>query len=170
MVLPFRHSLSFSKIRRLTPGLGVLAVTVLYAQVAAALPEIPGEMRDVMGLECTPTCLLCHTTEAGGSDNMNAFGKTMKTQTVQAPNVGVKAVFGPEGSAWESNFDKDMYSDAAEIVNNTDPASTADTGICSDAIYGCGAQVAPGATPFVSGWGLLAALGVAVALVRQLRA
>jgi MYXO-CTERM domain-containing protein len=167
MVLPVRHLLALSKIRRLSLCLVVLAVAVLHAPIAAAVETIPGNMRDVMGLECTPTCLLCHTRETGGADYLNEFGVEMGLQTVQAP-AGVKAVFGPEGTAYDSDFDKDGVSDAEEIIVNTDPRSTADTGICSDATYGCGAQVAPGGTPpFVSGWGLLAALGVAALLLRQ---
>lgn len=169
MLLPFRHSLTLSALRRLALCLVVLGVTVLHAPVATALPEIPGDMRELMGLECTPTCLLCHTEETGGADNMNDYGLFMAEKGVEGP-AGFQAMFGPDGIAFETDTDEDMVSDGDEIIANTDPRSTADTGICSDASYGCGAQVAPGGTPFVSGWGLLAALAVAAACLRQLRA
>src|SRR6187431_1651991 len=145
MVLPFRHLLALSKLRHLALCLGVLTVSVLYAPVAAASPHVPGDIRDVLGLDCTPSCLLCHTVETGGAENMNGYGKSVTG--VQGPG-GVEYVFGvPDVTGFKSDYDKDLTSDADEIIANTDPRSPADTGICSDATYGCGAQVAPGGTP-----------------------
>jgi len=168
MVLPFRHLFALSKLRHLALCLGTLTVTVLYAPVAAAIPELPGEIRDILGLDCTPSCLLCHKVEAGGEGTLNGYGESVKG--VQGPG-GAERVYGfPDGTGFKTDYDKDLEFDANELIDNTDPRTTAKTGICSDATYGCGAQVAPGGTPFVSGWGLVAALGVAVALARQLRA
>src|SRR5688500_17737166 len=103
MLLPFRHSLTLSKLRGLALGLVVLGVAVLYAPVAAAVETIPGDMREVMDLDCTPTCLLCHTEETGGKDNMNDYGKEMAENGVEGP-AGFQAMFGPGGTAYESNF------------------------------------------------------------------
>jgi len=158
--------------RILAPGVVVFGLSVFSASTAAARIEFPEEMREVMQLDCNPTCLLCHTTETGGKANLNGYGKMLKNTEgfgVHLPN-GIERVFGEDGAASMVDTDGDLTNDRQEIINNTDPRTEEEVGVCSEAIYGCGAaQVAPGATPRTSAWAVVAALGVALLLLRQLR-
>lgn len=157
--------------RRIVPCLAVVAAAVLDPSVSAALDTVPGELKEVLQLECTPTCLLCHTDEDGGLNDLNDFGIRMGVEGVNNPMVGVEGVFGANGTIVTENIDVDMdgVNDRQEIIDNTSPSTKEAVGICSDAVYGCSAQVAPGETPRTSTWGLFAALGVAALLLRQVR-
>ena len=161
-----------TKVQRIVLCLAVGAGSLLAPRAGVALETIPGEMKEVMQLDCTPTCLLCHTDEDGGRDDLNDFGIQMSGLGITTPAVGVEGVFGENGSVVTQNIDvdKDGINDRTEILDNTSPNTPEEVGICSDAIYGCGAaQVAPGSTPRTSAWGVVAALGVAALLLRQLR-
>lgn len=155
-----------AKLRRFAGSLA-LSAFVLYAQAAAARPEYPLEIKDTLQLDCAPTCLMCHTTMDGGGDNLNNYG----TQNGIGIVNGIPAFYAVDGPASMRNtdMDKEGVMDRDEIIANTDPGSIEPVGICSDAVYGCGAQVAPGRTAPTSAWGLVAALGVAALLLRQLR-
>ena len=169
-VAPFRHPRLAAVVRRLAPGLAAIAVTVCYTRVGAALPEVPGDMKEVMQLDCTPSCLLCHTDEDGGKEDVNAYGETVAGV---AAMDGVEKVFGESGEAVTKplDYDKDGKNDRDEIILNTDPRTLEDVSVCNDAVYGCGAaQMAPGSTPSTSAWALVAALGVVAFLLRQVRA
>jgi len=158
-------------LRRLAPCLAILGLGVFGAGTAAARTEFPEEMREAMQLDCNPTCLLCHTSETGGKAYLNGYGKMLQDEPfgIQGPN-GVERVFGDGGEASKVDTDGDKTNDRQEIINNTDPRTDEDVGVCSDAIYGCGAaQVAPGATPETSAWAVVAGLGVALLLLRQVR-
>jgi len=150
----------------------VFGLSVFSASTAVARTEFPEEMREVMQLDCNPTCLLCHTSETGGKENLNVYGTMLKEDDmfgIHLPN-GVEKVFKEGGPASMIDYDGDMVNDRQEIINNTDPRTEDEVAICSDAIYGCGAaQIAPGATPGTSMWGVAAALGLALLLLRQLR-
>lgn len=160
-VTPFRHVL---------PVLAVITAVMLQARVGAASQNFPGEIRDTLQLECTPTCLLCHKSLEGGSENLNAYGEDAReNRLIQATPAGF---YASDGYAATNDFDMDEAgkSDRDEIIDNTDPSSTEDLPICSEAIYGCGAaQMAPGGTPRTSVWALVAAFGVAALLLRQVR-
>lgn len=149
----------------------VFGLAVFSASTAAARPEFPEEMREVMQLDCNPTCLLCHTTETGGKDALNGYGTKLKGDPFRIGlSGGIERVFGENGLAGGEDTDGDGTNDLQEVRNNSDPRTKDEVAICSDAIYGCGAaQIAPGATPGTSVWGVAAALGVALLLLRQLR-
>ena len=160
-VTPFWHVL---------PVLAVITAVMLHAREGAASQHFPGEIRETLQLDCTPTCLLCHKSLEGGSENLNAYGEDARENRLimQTPAV----FYGADGYASTSNFDEDEEgkNDRDEIIANTDPSSTEDLPICSEAIYGCGAaQMAPGGTPRSSVWALVAAFGVAALLLRQVR-
>lgn len=147
--------------------LAIVALGTLQAQMAAARPEHPGEIQETLQLDCAPTCLLCHNTMEGGGDNLNEYGASVGIPII---NGGIAGVYAPDGQSATADFDEDGKFDRDEIIANTTPNSKEDFGICSDAVYGCGAaQMAPGETPRTSAWGLVAALGVAALLLRQLR-
>lgn len=161
-VTPFWHVL---------PVLAVVSAVTFHARESAASQNFPGEIRETLQLDCTPTCLLCHKTMEGGSENLNAYGLDARENRLimQTPAV----FYSETGYAATANFDEDEAgkSDRQEIIDNTDPSSTEDLPICSEAIYGCGAaQMAPGGTPRTSLWALVAAFGVAAFLLRQVRA
>jgi len=167
----FRASAASLKLRSFVPGLALALVALLAPRVGNALPEIPGEMKDVMQLDCTPTCLLCHTDEDGGEEDLNPYGREMLKFRVTLDN-GVATVWGPTGYAATSDFDHDGVMDRDEIIANTDPRTTDTAAICNDAVYGCFAQVAPGSrkgAPAASPWALVSALSVAALLLRLLR-
>ncbi|HEY6723532.1 MAG TPA: hypothetical protein VI197_05845 [Polyangiaceae bacterium] len=162
--------MAIAPVRHLLPVFAFFATVMLQAHEGAASQNFPGEIRDTLQLDCTPTCLLCHKSLEGGSENLNAYGEDASKNrlVMQTPAV----FFAADGYAATSNFDKDSEgkTDRDEIIANTDPSSTADLPICSEAIYGCGAaQMAPGGTPRTSLWALVAACGVAAFLLRQLR-
>ncbi|HEU5073828.1 MAG TPA: hypothetical protein VFU02_06640 [Polyangiaceae bacterium] len=149
----------------------MVATLLLQAPPSAARPEYPEQMQGAMGLDCAPTCLLCHTVETGGADYINTYGNSLLKPNIGLGN-GIEHVFGENGTIAMGNIDADMdgMNDRDEIIANTDPRTTEDVGVCSDAVYGCGAaQMAPGKTPRTSAWGIVAALGVAALLLRQLR-
>lgn len=159
---PFRHVL---------PVVAVVSAVILHAREGAASPNYPQEIRDTLQLDCNPTCLLCHKSMEGGSDNLNAYGEDAKANRIvmQTP----AKFYAEDGYAATNNFDMDPMgkTDRDEIIANTDPSSTDDGAVCSEAIYGCGAaQMAPGGTPSTSIWALVAAFGVAAFLLRQVRA
>lgn len=165
------------KLRCLAPCLATAVTVLLQASAGAARPEFPGEMKDTMQLDCTPACLLCHTVEEGGAENLNQYGLHTISQGITVGG-GPKAVFAESGPAavcaegadpTSCDFDSDGTSDRDEIILNTDPRTEEKVAVCSDAVYGCGAQVAPGNTAPASPWAALAALGVAAFLLRQLR-
>lgn len=149
----------------------IAASFVLAANVGHASERIPGELKDELGLGCTPTCLLCHTVLTGGAEFLNPFGQSMDKAGLLAGAAGVNRVFGTDGSGWMSDFDMDGVVDAQELLDNTDPSvpgPDADP-ICSDVTYGCAASVAPHAPASPSGWAVGLALGVALVLWRQRR-
>lgn len=163
---------AFVKVQRSVLCLALVVGTLLAPRVASALDTIPGEIKEVMQLACVPTCLLCHTDEDGGRNDLNSFGARMGAEGITNQVVGVEGVFGEAGKIVVENIDVDGdgVNDREEILANQSPNTKEAVGICSDAIYGCGAaQMAPGGTPRTSVWGLVAALGVAALLLRQLR-
>lgn len=166
----FTALLASVKSARVAVCIAAAMVVLLQARVGAASRRFPRDLRETLQLDCTPTCLLCHKTMDGGYNNLRPYGEWVKTGKLL--QQGVDVYFAPDGPASMSNFDMDKegVSDRDEIIANTDPGTTEPVAICSDAIYGCGAsQVAPGATPRTSAWGVAAALGLAVLLLRQLR-
>lgn len=171
LVRPLRHLLASSTptFRRFAACFALVLVA-LCPREGAATEEFPAIVRDTLQLDCTPTCLLCHKSLDGGADNMNSYGVwAAGHKLIQLGPAGYYAE--DSGPTMERlDFDKDGVTDRDEIIANTTPSSDENYGICSDAIYGCGAaQMAPGGTPRTSVWGLVAALGVAALLLRQLR-
>jgi MYXO-CTERM domain-containing protein len=51
---------------------------------AAAWPEFPGYLQNILKMDCAPSCLLCHTDPEGGRDNVKGTGLTDEIP----PNVG----------------------------------------------------------------------------------
>lgn len=164
---PRRHR-SLARSSSLWVPVLIAAILVFVPRVGHALERYPGDLKDELALGCTPTCLTCHTVLTGGAEFLNPFGAAMKSQGLSG-DVGVHRVFQEGGSASMTDFDMDSVSDRQEIIDNTDPGSPDNDPICSDAVYGCGARVAPHAPNPKSGWAIGLALGVALLLWRQRR-
>jgi hypothetical protein len=155
---------------------GVVAgLAVMFSTgVAQASPEFPEEIQELLALDCTPACVLCHRTPEGGLNNIREpFGAYIQGLGVflDLPAAFAAAEQDPNGDS-----DMDGINDVAEIRANTNPnmADTPDNPsdpICAAAEYGCGARIAPsrGSAAVDKGWSLLAALGVALLLLRQRR-
>ena len=154
----------------LVAGLAVMFST----RTAEASDTFPGEIQELLSLDCTPACILCHTTPDGGVGTMREpFGTYMREKGAFTLGVDVALAAAVQEN---HDADDDGANDVAEIEANTNPnvADTPDNPsdpICSEAEYGCGARIAParGSAPADKGWSLLAALGVVVLLLRQRR-
>ena len=154
--------------RSLQIFIGCMTLGVL-STPAGARPEYPAEVQEGIGLDCTPSCLLCHTILEGGLEYLNPYGGSLIAA------IGRKGAAQAVLDSAQSHSDDDGIPDLEEIYANTDPSTPNKPGegdpICSAAQYGCGARIAPlsGSALADKGWSLLAALGVAMLLFRQRR-
>ena len=141
------------------------------APAARASDVFPGQLQEMLGLDCTPVCTTCHLTQAGGSGTMKEpFGTYVAS--LGYPRL-VADFAGTMAAAATHDADGDTLFDLDEISANTDPGSIENGQICADARYGCGAQIAPGsrgAAPNAPDWaGLWAAAAVAGLLIVKRR-
>lgn len=161
---------------------------------ALALPEAPGviieELGD-LGLDCTPTCTLCHTSLSADSqnavrpiavnliafrtpgpisvpftaENLPIYLEALRTQ----PCAKAEDVACANGMPCKvCDGDGDGVGDIAELIDDSDPNLPDAKLACPQ--YGCGAHIAPERPRRpLDGTTVLAALGAAAVLVRRIR-
>ncbi len=156
----------------LTAALAVAALS-LVTLPASAKPEVPGRLQTLLEKKagkklCTPTCLLCHTDPAGGTDYV---------RDPRAPVTAWYAVaYGEDEAGFntladrKADSDMDGVADYDELVAGTDPFAASNASICSP-LYGCGARIAPASSSNRATTGAAAIFAAAVAtyLVRRPR-
>jgi MYXO-CTERM domain-containing protein len=188
--------------RRFAPGSAALLSLLAVTPDAAAWPNYPGYIQNVLKMDCAPSCLLCHTDPEGGKDTVKGLGLT----TEIPPNAGVGVfvqnlivmqsmtdpISGPQatnpgesamaaaiqglrtlpcntGGTEPCDSDGDGTLDVVELEANQDPDTPGADSLCIGPRYGCGARVAPEAPRSSDATAFLAALGVALVLLRRLR-
>jgi hypothetical protein len=166
-----------------------LGLALLFAPAPAlAYPTFPGAMQEQLGMECPPSCLVCHTRIEGGKDfvkaaetsfvqNLMFIGRQAKLPiTSDDPDQFKKLLekYATEpcaAGAPPCDSDADGRSDIAELKLNQDPESVRDA--LPDCVqYGCGAHIAPKAPVNVSGssaGAVCALLGALVVFGRRVR-
>jgi hypothetical protein len=133
---------------------------------ALAYPSFPGAMQEQLGMECPPSCLLCHTRIEGGKEfvkesetsfvqNLRFIGRETGLAIVKDDGDQLKKLLERYGTepcapgAPPCDSDVDGRSDIVELKNNEDPESADKLPACVQ--YGCGAHIAPKASVNVSG-------------------
>lgn len=162
---------SFSSASVLAPLLLICAAS----SPAAASEEFPAALQEAAGMECTPSCTVCHEVDPGVSGTANkAFAEAMslaglvRTQpdTVAPAYGALPADLDSDGDGF---LDKEELTptsgDASSDPNNADSIPGEGPSICTaEILYGCGAQVASGKAQDSSApWALLALALSAVA-------
>jgi len=139
---------------------------------AVASPAFPAEVQDLLGMECAPVCITCHTVPEGGSGTAKSpFGVYLRDEAL---------IFPPQGSvehammaASTHDSDGDGIFDTVELSQNSDPGSPENGPVCVDARYGCGARIAPGHglsdSSSASALGALVAVGAVLFAIRRRR-
>ena len=122
------------------------AATLLAHGVSQASPEFPGEIQGLLGMDCPPSCGICHIDPDGGGD-LTIFGGRMK--------ITGGLVAGDTSTVWPAlatiemarpiiDSDGDGLGDIVELRANLNPMINGnekpDEIVCPK--YGCGARVA----------------------------
>ncbi len=143
-------------------GVGVFA----WVGTVHASSDYPAVIRDSLGMECTPQCIICHKDNGGGPGNLRntGFVRAMADQGVfgRTPERIPQALQAIENTMPEIDSDGDGLGDIQELRvsrNPSEPDTTNDEGdVCSNEVrYGCGARMEP-RSPLDGTAGLLAGL------------
>lgn len=96
---------------------------LLLARLALASPQYPAALADEAGMPCTPTCTVCHATNAGGADTVTQpFGGAMMDAGLVGGGdtealVAAFATLAGDGT----DSDGDGTADADELATGDDP-------------------------------------------------
>lgn len=124
-------------------ALGVVALGLALAPRAAASPEYPAKVGELLSMECPPPCTLCHLDVNGGAGTAE---KPFAQSMVDAGLVGEdESKIRPALDALQAadvDSDGDGVSDVVELRASNDPNLAGDAPICGPR-YGCGARVEP---------------------------
>lgn len=137
----------------------------LLASTAFAMSSYPGAIAEDLGMPCTPTCDLCHSSASGGGAPTTAFGLAMVDRGLTASTSTLAAALDAMiGDAVDSDADGIMDTEA--LAQGLDP--NGGTPYCAEGAagpsYGC---LSVTASPATGGAGLL--LGLAALLRRRRR-
>lgn len=110
----------------------------LLASTAFAMSNFPGDIADDLGMPCTPTCDLCHSSASGGGTPTTAFGLAMMDRglTASADSIaGALDAMVADGV----DSDDDGTIDTEELAQGMNPNGGTD--FCADGqagpSYGC---------------------------------
>jgi hypothetical protein len=135
--------MSASKYFHLVARIGALATVMALPAVAHAEERFPAAIQAAAGLDCAPSCLLCHTTNPGmvGTWAGKPFGVYMATH-----GVTLSADTSAVATAYASyKADPANAAGVARLAAGQDPDNGND--LCNGPTYGCGAHVASKAPP-----------------------
>jgi MYXO-CTERM domain-containing protein len=118
---------------------GITYLLLSYSTVALASPDFPTALRDAAGLDCTPVCSVCHTTEPGTSGTASkAFALAMRDAGLEAGDANTVgpafAVLDPDGDG------------VPEFEGTAGETETTDFPCQAEVQYGCGMASAPSPT------------------------
>ncbi len=133
-----------AKNKACTLAAALLASVVLLMPAASqASPEFPETIQLYLGMECAPTCLLCHRTLEGGLGTVDKpFGRAMVGAflTADAPETVGPAIETLDVTNM-TDSDEDGVGDIQELIQSRDP-NVAGEGVLCGPQYGCGAHIA----------------------------
>lgn len=130
---------------------------MLLVALAFATPDFPSAMEGAVPMPCAPTCVVCHTTAAGGAGTITQpFGVAMVDRGLIAYDVASleAALAAVEADGVDS--DGDGTGDVAELAEGADPNGVADFCAVPAPEYGC---FGTGSGAAVGVFGLLWGLG-----------
>lgn len=108
------------------------------ASSASARPEYPGYVQEAVGMQCVPSCTLCHTDPAGGADKLNTQYANFYGAALQHDSPTYDASVALAGDT-----DGDGKSDFDELKAGENPTQSGSAPVCNPIEYGCGVRAAP---------------------------
>jgi len=139
-------------------------LSILLVSTAFAMPQFPGLIETDLGMPCTPTCDLCHSTAGGSGVPTQAFGIAMKDRGLSVMDSTVTPALDAMGADMvDSNGDGTIDTEELAQGLNPNPGGTdycpVGSGITGPS-YGCLSTVPSPAAGFA---------GLAVGLLAMLR-
>lgn len=127
----------------------------LFAGMAHALSHFPGLVQEEVGMSCTPACMLCHDTPAGGSQTANQpFAEALIAEGLIFSDDATLGTALDAVAAGEYDADADGENDVDELLAGTNPNP--------GGIDFCAAEGPPEVTRGCAGEGAAAGVGVTV--------
>lgn len=168
------------------------AFVTLLPAFAAASPEFVVEIEELAGMQCTPRCTICHTTNPGrASTATQPFANSLLEAVDPEPEVAADLLAGDVDvlrAAYEDIGDADSDGDGvgdkvelgtpagdpndpeSEYVAAQDPSVSGAGDACELVEYGCGAHVARAPESSTGAWMSVGAVLVLVTLTLRRRA
>ena len=118
---------------------------VLLASASFAMSNFPGDIADDLGMPCTPTCDLCHSSASGGGTPTTAFGMAMMDRGMTSSSSSLAGALD-QMVADAVDSDDDGIIDTEELAQGMNPNGDADYCVNGQVgpSYGC---ASPGARP-----------------------
>lgn len=137
--------------------------------LAAASSIYPDTVASDLGMPCTPTCLLCHTTNSGGDGTATQpFALAMEDRGLtggSATDLVTSALAAMESDGVDSDSDGVIDVDELAAGDNPNDATSFCAGDVLQPQYGCLTTVPVGPAR----WGWLGLVGASMALARRRR-
>ncbi len=146
------------------------ALLSMAARTVAAREEFPPVLKDKLGMDCSPSCLPCHTEVPGLRANLREDGLAFvllqnRVKTVASLEAALDEMLKPGGKiAPPGDSDGDVTPDLIELAAGENPYGGADLCLLK---YGCGASIAPKAPTRLGAFAF--ALAFTAALLRRRR-
>jgi hypothetical protein len=146
---------------RLLLDTSIAVLVAIAPAVALATPEFPADIQSDLMLDYTPPCTICHVGVPGPTTATTPFATAMQARGLAPYDDSSLATALQKMESDKVDSDGNGVPDIEQLEAGDDPStgeSLADSGPTT--VYGCGAQLAVGATS----WQGAAALGTALAL------